>query len=106
LKTIRLTGKPQFDLVFSGRKLVTRELVFYFNKGDSSRGRLGIIAGKKVMTLAVRRNRLRRRIRELYREHEPKLKGNDLVVLARRGKKLEDFGALKASFEKLATAVR
>ena len=46
--------------------------------------RLGITVSRRVSTKAVRRNRLKRRIRESFRYHKQPLAGLDLVVIARQ----------------------
>ena len=51
------------------------------------KNRLGIIVGKKNVSLSVERNRLRRLIREGFRTILPSRLGIDLVVLVRSGVK-------------------
>ena len=46
--------------------------------------RLGITVSRRVSTKAVRRNRLKRRVRESFRCHKQPLAGLDLVVIARQ----------------------
>ena len=46
--------------------------------------RLGITVSRRVSTKAVRRNRLKRRVRESFRYHKQPLAGLDLVVIARQ----------------------
>lgn len=45
--------------------------------------RLGIIIGKKYLRRAVDRNRVRRVIRESFRQSKEKLKGLDIIVMIR-----------------------
>ncbi|MGH8533194.1 MAG: ribonuclease P protein component [Gammaproteobacteria bacterium] len=47
------------------------------------RARLGIAVPKKHVHLAVKRNRLKRRVREFFRHHKPKLTGFDTLVIVR-----------------------
>ncbi len=66
-----------------GKSAVTPTLVLYARKNGLGRSRLGLTTGAKIGK-AVRRNRVRRRLREIYRLREPGLKpGYDLVVVAR-----------------------
>ena len=46
--------------------------------------RLGITVSRRVSTKAVRRNRLKRRVRESLRYHKQPLAGLDLVVIAQQ----------------------
>jgi len=48
-------------------------------------GRLGITIAKRNIRQAVSRNRLKRQIRETFRQQAPLLSGYDMVVLARAG---------------------
>ena len=58
-------------------------LVLYARKNRSATNRVGITVGKKLGG-AVTRNRVRRRLREVYRLNEEKfLPGYDIVVVAR-----------------------
>ena len=72
-------------------------LVLYARKNRSATNRVGITVGKKLGH-AVVRNRVRRRLREVYRLHESRfLPGWDIVVVA-RGR------AIEASFSDLTKA--
>jgi len=100
LKKTRLSGKRNFDPVFKGRKFVSGDLVFYHSSSELDTGRVGIVVGKKSIPAAVSRNRFKRRLRSLFWQNLNVLKGLDIVVIARRGKRLEDFDALNRCFEK------
>ena len=63
----------------SGDQLFT----VYASKRPTGGARLGITVSRRVSTKAVRRNRLKRRIRESFRYHKRPLAGLDLVVIAR-----------------------
>jgi len=99
LKETRLSGGREFDAAFAGDKFVTRNLVFYFADSGLECSRLGVIAGKKILAKAVSRNRFKRRTRALFRQSLDRLKGRDVVVIARKGKRLESYQALKECFE-------
>lgn len=72
-------------------------LVLYARKNNSQTNRVGITASKKLGH-AVVRNRIRRRLREVYRLNESRFApGWDIVVVARSR-------CLTAPFEKLAQA--
>lgn len=71
-----------------GRRFATEYFLLYvFDREDSGPARLGITVTRKVGN-AVRRNRIKRLVREWYRHtqaHRGTLVGCDLVVIARRG---------------------
>ncbi|MBR2310016.1 MAG: ribonuclease P protein component [Oscillospiraceae bacterium] len=72
-------------------------LVLYARKNRSATNRVGITVGKKLGG-AVVRNRVRRRLREVYRLNEKRFApGYDIVVVARSR-------CIDASFEKLESA--
>lgn len=52
---------------------------------ESSYGRLGLVVSKKNLRKAVDRNRFKRLVRNAFRLEQNKLKGLDVVVLARSG---------------------
>lgn len=77
-------------------------LVLYARRNRTEGNRIGITVGKKLGH-AVVRNRVRRRIREVYRLNEEKfLPGWDIVVVARSRAITTDFPTLTAAFLSLA----
>ena len=77
-------------------------LVFYARPNRSATNRVGITAGKKLGH-AVVRNRVRRRLREIYRLNEDKfLPGWDIVVVARSRCIDADFAQLTKAYLSLA----
>ena len=83
----RLSRSRDFDAVYrNGRSVSTRFLVLYrFDREAEADGeaRLGIAVPKKIGG-AVTRNRLKRRLREVWRELLPEIpRGADYVLLAR-----------------------
>ena len=77
-------------------------LVFYARKNRLGINRVGVTVGKKLGH-AVVRNRVRRRLREIYRLNESLFTpGWDIVVVA-RGRCIEaDFGKLTNAYLSLA----
>ena len=83
----RLANSAQFDEVFkkSSKTLKTKEFLFLLKGNLMDENRLGIIVGKKHVSLSVERNRLRRLIREGFRTILKPGLGIDLIVLVRPG---------------------
>ena len=79
-----LTRNNEFARAYTrGKSFVHPHVVLYVNKNRLGRTRVGITATKKIGN-AVTRNRVRRRLREIYRLSEPTLRtGFDVVVVAR-----------------------
>jgi len=74
----------EFHRLYSkGKSAVTPFLVVYARKSRRQGNRIGFTVSNKLGN-AVKRNRVRRRLREIYRLHEPQfLRGTDLVIVAR-----------------------
>lgn len=71
-----------------GRKLRSAHFLLAYSiiKDEPKQSRIGVTITTKVNKLAVERNRLRRRIRELFRSHQQFLaQPLDLVVIALNG---------------------
>ena len=77
-------------------------LVLYSRKNRMNTNRVGVTVGKKLGH-AVVRNRVRRRLREVYRLNEDKfLPGHDIVVVARSRCISADFQKITAAYLSLA----
>ena len=73
-------------------------LVLYARKNRTDTNRVGITVGKKLGH-AVVRNRVRRRLREVYRLNEDKFQsGWDIVVVARTRAIYADFAQLVEAY--------
>jgi ribonuclease P protein component len=84
----RLSRSRDFDAVYrQGRSVSTRFLVLYwFSREEDGEGaRLGLAVPRAVGT-AVVRNRIKRRLRELFRERSSRLpQDHDYVLVVRPG---------------------
>ena len=77
-------------------------LVLYARRNRTATNRVGVTVGKKLGH-AVVRNRVRRRLREVYRLNEDKFApGWDIVVVARSRCITADFGKLTNAYLSLA----
>lgn len=84
-KTDRILRRDEFLTVQKrGRRVHTRHfVVVVFDRGDGGDARLGLVTSRKVAN-AVGRNRVRRRVREVFRRHRERFPvGHDVVVIAR-----------------------
>lgn len=104
--TISLKQNHVFRRLYTkGRNQVTPHLALYARKNGGTVSRLGITASTKLGH-AVVRNRVRRRLREIYRIHENQfLPGYDIVVVARVRAVYARFDEIERSFLKAARAI-
>lgn len=92
------------DTYSSGRRYVGRWLVFFVRPARGPCARLGVTITKKTGT-AVVRNRLRRKLRELFRRCSALRGAVDVVVNVRAGAEETAFAELSRDFEKLVARV-
>lgn len=80
----RLISKQDFQFVFTQPgKVARKNLLALYRLNQQCYARLGIIIPKHHAKRAVDRNRIRRVIRESFRQHKEALKGLDIIVLMR-----------------------
>ncbi len=82
--TVSLKENRVFRRLYAkGRSAVGPAMVLYCRKNGGKENRLGFTVGTKLGH-AVIRNRVRRRLREIYRLNEHKIRsGYDIVIVAR-----------------------
>ena len=82
--TVTIKNNYEFRRLYSkGRSAVMPTLVIYMRRRKGDENRVGFTVTVKLGH-AVVRNRVRRRLREIYRLHEGELLcGTDLVIVAR-----------------------
>ena len=100
--TVSLKQNHEFRRLYGkGKSAVSPYFAVYCRRTGRPYSRLGITAGTKLGN-AVKRNRARRRIRELYRTNEDRLSpGYDIVVVARTRAVLARYAELERSFLQL-----
>jgi len=88
----RILRKSGFNHVLRASNMSDGYFKVFFSSNAKNNARLGIIAGKRTIPTATSRNRLKRIIREVFRQHHVKVCSLDLVVMVRLGnlQKLRD----------------
>jgi len=79
----RLLREDGFDHVIRAENIADRYFKIFFVRNGLGNARLGMIVGKKTLSGAADRNRVKRMIREAFRQHGIKLRKLDIVVLLR-----------------------
>ncbi len=91
-----------FRRLYATQGVANGLLVLYARRNRLGVNRIGITTGKKLGH-AVVRNRVRRRLREVYRLNEAAFQpGWDIVVVARSKAVTADFASLTAGYLSLA----
>jgi len=101
--TVSLKQNHEFRRLYNkGKTAASPWLVVYCRKNRLGISRLGLTTGVKLGN-AVQRNRVRRRLREIYRTNEALLTpGWDIVVVARVKAVHAAYAELEHSFLRLA----
>lgn len=92
----------EFHRVYNrGKSGVSPLLVVYARQNRSGKNRLGVTVGAKLGK-AVVRNRVRRRLREIYRLSQPEMKkGFDIVLVARSRSVTASYRELERAYRRL-----
>lgn len=85
----RLLREDGFSHVVRCESVADKQFKVFFARNSRENAKLGIIASKKTLPSAVDRNRIKRIIREAFRQHNIKALKLDLVVMVRRSSPLE-----------------
>jgi len=100
VKAERLSGRREFEAVFTGGKSWANNLVaLRVMPNGSESNRCGFAVGKRLGG-AVVRNRVRRRLREVVRL-TPMRGGWDMVLIARQTAAETDYHTLRRATEEL-----
>lgn len=101
--TVSLKLNHEFRRLYNkGRTAAGPYMAIYCRKTRLPYSRLGLTTGVKLGK-AVKRNRVRRRLREIYRTNEWRLApGWDIVVVARTKAVFARYGQMERSFLALA----
>jgi len=96
--TTSLRRNHEFKRLYNkGKSAASGCAVVYIRRNGSAENHLGVTVSAKLGG-AVQRNRIRRRIKEIYRLNEVKLStGYDLVIVARMKSKTAGFSELESS---------
>lgn len=94
--TVPLKKNYEFMRLYKkGKFFVGKYIILYVRKNSGTVKRLGISVSKKFGK-SVRRNRIKRLIKESYRYYEDTIKNNnDLVFVARSNENMPSFSDIK-----------
>ncbi len=98
----RVARRAEYDAVYrEGKRRSSREFTIFVRPNGLQRSRYGWSI-KKALGSAVRRNRIRRRLREILRLHRQEISpGWDIVIHPRSSAAMADFSELTRELLKL-----
>ncbi len=101
-KSFRLLNASDYQSVFNDApfRASHQHLLILSRANHTETPRLGLVIAKKHIRLAVQRNRIKRILRETFRQNQHQLGGVDAVVLARAGLDKLDNQQLHKLFNK------
>jgi len=87
----RLRKAVEFQAVLQNRIILSGALLrLYVKPTNAGYARIGLIVAKRIERSAVRRNRIKRILREAFRQHQQAVAGLDCVLQLRRPFALSD----------------
>ena len=97
----RLHNKSDFDRVYKDARRFADALFAIFVRANGGPcARLGLSVAARIIGNAVRRNHLKRLIRESFRHHQHDLPAVDIVINARAGARDVDNATIVRSLER------
>ena len=108
-KNQRLLKPKEYQKVYSSSQRGGSKFFRYHVEGAptleemSNTPRLGITVSKKVSKLAVQRNRIKRIVREGFRQNQHFLRGSKIVITAKPGINIEKNTDLRSDLDELMT---
>jgi ribonuclease P protein component len=104
----RLRQKSEFDRVYrdrEARRFADSRFALFARRSGCSHPRLGLSVAARIIGNSVRRNLVKRLVRESFRLHQHELPPVDIVVNARSGAREADNATITQSLEKHWRAV-
>lgn len=106
-KLTKLSKTDEFSSVFNFRKRLSfQHLSFHYQPNTLSLFRLGLVVGKKTQKLAVKRNFMRRVLRELMRKKQEQLLNFDIVIRIQKSFYRDDLAKIETEVNQMIAKLK
>ena len=96
----RIRKRSEYKAIYDrGRRIASRSFVLFVARNDLGRPRLGITVTRHIGG-AVKRNRSKRLVREIFRRHKAELQSVDVVVNGRAALPGAEYRSLESELLK------
>ena len=103
----KIKTSRDFRNIFSqGTRIYSENFILYTKPNSLGFPRLGVSAGRKVSALSVRRNRIKRVLREIFRKNKPAFCSNDVVFVVKNDVSDKKFSELRSEIKKLSLRIK
>ncbi len=100
------TSRDFLNTLSEGTKKHSENFILYSKPNSLGFPRLGVSVGKKASPSSVRRNRMKRVLREFFRKNKPAFSSNDVVFLVKNDVSGRKFSELHSEIKKLAGRIK
>lgn len=100
------TSRDFRSILAQGSKIHSENLILYARPNSLGFPRLGISVGKKASPSSVRRNRMKRVLREVFRKNKPVFSSNDVVFVVKKDVSGKKFSEIRSEIRRLANRVK
>ena len=100
------TSRDFHNILSEGTKTHSENFILYSKPNSLGFPRLGVSVGKKASASSVRRNRMKRVLREVFRRNKPAFSSNDVVFVIKNDVSGKKFSKLYSEIKKLAGRIK
>ena len=103
----KIKSSRDFRNIFSeGTKIHSANFILYVKLNSLGFPRLGVSVGKKASSSSVRRNRMKRVLREVFRKNKSAFSSNDVVFVVKNDVSDKKSSELRSEIKKLASRIK
>lgn len=100
------TSRDFRNILSEGTKTHSQNFILYAKPNPLGFPRLGVSVGKKASASAVKRNRMKRVLREVFRRNKPAFSSSDVVFVIKNDVSGKKFSELYSEIKKLAAHIK